>query len=119
VRLLRIFAACILLLSPCFANEEVVEIGNVQVARSLSGAVADPAGAPISGVEVIEVAADWHTTLRSTVTDAQGHWSLAPVPNQKVYYIRLVKGSGFNEVRFRVRLDKRKGKDLRVKLPLA
>jgi hypothetical protein len=119
VKLLGTVAACVLLLSPCFANEQVVEIGNVQVARSLSGTVADPADAPISHVQVIEVAADWHTTLRSTVTDAEGHWSLAPVANQKVYYIRLVKGSGFNEVRFRVRLDKQKGKDLRVKIPLA
>jgi hypothetical protein len=119
VKLAGIITACVLLLSPCFANEEVVEIGNVQVARSLSGNVTDPTGASISGVQVIEVAADWHTTRRSTVTDAQGQWSLPPVANQKVYYIRLVKGRGFNEVRFRVRLDKRKGKVLGVKLPLA
>jgi hypothetical protein len=114
-----IIATCVLLLCPCFANEEIVEIGNVQVAKSLSGTVTDTTDAPIIGVQVIEVTTDWHTTLRNTVTDAQGHWSLAPVANQKVYCIRLVKGGGFNEVRFRVRLDQRKGKELRVKLPLA
>jgi hypothetical protein len=119
MKLLGLIAACVLLLSICFANEEVVEIGDLQIAKSLSATVTDPTDAPIPGVRVTEVRLDWQTTLRSTVTDAQGHWSLAPVPNQKVYYIRLVKGSGFNEVRFRVRLDKQKGQDLRIKLPLA
>lgn len=119
VKSVGILVACILLIAPCFGNETVVEFANVQIADSLSGTVTDPTDAPISGVQVIEVAADWQTTLRSTVTDAQGRWSLAPDSNQKLYYIRLVKGGGFNEVRFRVRLDKRKGKELRVKLPLA
>jgi hypothetical protein len=41
------------------------------------------------------------------------------MPHQKVYYIRLIKGGGFNELRFHVRLDYRKGKKLRMKLSLA
>ena len=119
MKILGIIIASVLLLSTCLANEEVVEIGNVQVAKSLSGTVTDPVDAPVPGVQVIEVKSDWKTMVRSTVTDANGQWSLAPVPHQKVYYIRLIKGGGFNELRFHVRLDRRKGKELRMKLPLA
>jgi hypothetical protein len=111
--------ASVLLLSTSLANEQVVEIGNVQFAKSLSGTVIDPTDAPVPDVQVIEVKSDWKTMVRSTVTDANGHWSLAPVPHQKVYYIRLTKRGGFNELRFHVRLDSRKGKALRMKLPLA
>jgi hypothetical protein len=42
VKILGIIVASVLLLCTCFANEEVVEIGNVQVAKSLSGTVTDP-----------------------------------------------------------------------------
>src|SRR5438132_554230 len=105
MKLLGILATCLLIVAPFFASEETVEIGGVQMAKSLGGTVTDPADAPMSGVQVIEVSEDWHTTVRSTVTDARGHWSLAPVPNEKVYYIRIVKGGGFDELRFRVRLD--------------
>jgi hypothetical protein len=119
VKTFGLIAVSVLLLCTCFANEEVVEIGNVQVAKALSGTVADPTDAPIPGVQVIEVTSDWKTTIRNTVTDNDGRWSLAPVAHQKLYYIRLVKGAGFNELRFRVRIDSRKGKALRMKLPLA
>ena len=119
MKLLGIVATCIFLLPTCLADEKTVEIGYVQLAKSLSGTVTDPSGLPVAGVQVIEVLPDWQKTLRSTITDARGYWSLVPIQNQTVYFIRLVKRSGFNEVRVRIRLDKRKGKALRIKLPLA
>jgi hypothetical protein len=114
-----IAAALLVLVSACFAGVEVVEIGNLQVSKTLGGTVADPSGFPLPGVQVIEVASDWKTVLRSTKTNSQGQWSLEPVSNPRVYYFRLVKDGGFNEVRFRVKLNNHKGKELRINLPLS
>jgi hypothetical protein len=119
VKTASIAAALLVLLSTCFAGVEVVEIGNVQVSKTLGGTVADPSDSPLPDVQVIEVASDWNTILRTTTTNAQGRWSLPPVVNRRIYRFRLVKVGGFNEVRFRVRLNKRKGKELRINLPLS
>ncbi len=109
---------CVLLLSTCFANEKIVESSHVQIAKSLSGTVVDTAGFPLSGVRVIEVKSNWQSTQRSTVTDSEGRWSLVPVANRQVYYIRIVASVLFKEVRIRVRVDPKKGKDLRIEVPL-
>ena len=110
----------LLLLSPCFAGVEIVEIGNVQFSKTLGGIVADTTDSPLADVRVIEVAADWQTTIRSTMTDTEGRWSLPPVPNQSIYFLRFItKQCCFNEVRCRVKLNKRKGKELRINLPLS
>jgi hypothetical protein len=109
-----------LLLLPCFAGVEIVEIGNVQLTKSLGGIVANPADSPLADVQVIEVTSDWRTTIRSTSTDAEGRWSLPPVPGQGIYFFRFItKQCCFNEVRCRVKLNKRKGKELRISLPLS
>jgi hypothetical protein len=63
---------------------ETVEINNVQFSKILGGIVVDPTGSPLVGVEVIEVASDWHTTIRSTKTDVEGRWSVPPVQKQKI-----------------------------------
>jgi hypothetical protein len=104
----------------CFAGVEIIEIGNVQFSKTLGGIVADTTDSPLADVQVIEVAADWQTTIRSTRTDAEGRWSLPPVPNQSIYFLRFItKQCCFNEVRCRVKLNKRKGKELRINLPLS
>jgi hypothetical protein len=110
----------LLLLSPCFAGVEIVEIGNVQFCKTLDGVVVDPTDSPLANVQVIEVTPDWQTTNRMTRTDAEGRWSLPPVPNQDVYFLRFItKQCCFNEVRCRAKLNKRQGKALRIKLPLS
>jgi len=108
------------LMSPCFAGIETVEIGNVQFAEILGGIVIDPAGSPLADVQVIEVAPDWRTIIRITRTDADGRWSLPPVPKRRIYFLRFItKQCCFNQVRCRVKLSKRKGKELRIELPLS
>jgi hypothetical protein len=115
-----LLAAASLLLSPCFAGVETVEIGNVQFTKTPGGIVTDPADSPLADVQVIEVRSDWQTTIRSTRTDAEGRWSLTPVPGQGIYFFRFItKQCCFNEVRCRVKLNKRKGKELRISLPLS
>ncbi len=99
---------------------EIVEIGNLQLTKTLGGIVVAPDDSPLADVEVIEVAPDWQTTVRKAKTDRDGRWSLPPVSDQKIYYLRFVtKQCCFNEVRCRVRLNKRKGKGLTIKLPLS
>ena len=115
-----LLAIASLLLSPCFAGVEIVEIGNVQFTKTLGGIVADPVDSPLADVQVIEVTSDWQTTIRSTRTDAEGRWSLPPVSGQGVYFFRFItKQCCFNEVRCRMKLNKRKGKELRISLPLS
>ena len=110
----------LLLLSPCFAGVEIVEIRNMQFCKTLGGIVVDPTDTPLADVQIVEVAPDWQTTIRSTRTDAQGRWSLPSVPNQHIYFLRFItKQCCFNEVRCRVKLNKRKGKELRIDLPLS
>jgi|SRR5579871_1625452 len=115
-----ILSLTLLLLAPSFAGVEIAEIGNVQFTKTLGGVVDAPFDAPLANVQVIEVTSDWHTTVRSTMTDKEGRWSLPPVPKQQMYYLRFItKQCCFNELRCRVKLSKRKGKELRISLPLS
>jgi hypothetical protein len=110
----------LLLLSPCFAGVETLEIGNIQFSKTLGGIVTDTADSPLADVQVIEVASEWQTPVRSTTTDAEGRWTLPPIPARQVYFLRFItKECCFNEVRCRVKLNKRKGKALRINLPMS
>lgn len=100
------------------AGVEAVQIPD-QVCTTLSGIVTAPGGQTIPNVQVLEVNSHWKTTLRSTTTDAFGHWSLAPVPKRKVYYLRFVGPIGFNQVWIRVMIDSHNGKQLQVALPVS
>jgi hypothetical protein len=98
----------------------IVEIGNIQFSKSLSGIVLAPDDSRLKDVEVVEVSSDWHTTIRVARTDSEGRWSLPANPNQRVYFLRFVtKQCCFNEVRCKVSLSKGKGKELSIKLPLS
>jgi hypothetical protein len=119
-RELALIVSVALLMSPCFAGVEIVEIGNAQIIKSLGGTVADPADSPLSNVQVVEVTPDWQTTIRSTTTDAKGRWSLPVVSGRRTYLLRFItKQCCFNEVRCRVKLNNRKGKELHITLPLS
>jgi len=111
----------LLLLPPCLGGGvETVEIGNVQFTKFLGGVVADATGAPLADVQVVEVTPDWHATIRITKTNADGRWSLLPRPKGGIYFLRFItKQCCFNEVRCRVELRKRTGKELRITLPVS
>ena len=51
------------------AQYQVIELANVQLAKSLSAVVEDPAGSPLSNVLVQEFSPDWKTVLRTSATD--------------------------------------------------
>jgi hypothetical protein len=113
-----LFVLSMTLFSSAFAGVETVEIGKIQIARTLTGTVVDPSDSALPGVQVLEVSSDWKTVLRATTTDSSGKWLLAPVPKQQVYYLRFI-AYGFNPLQVRVELNHRKGRDLRFKLPIA
>lgn len=95
-----------------------IEIENVQLARSLSAVVSDPAGSPIPGVVVEELSSDWKESLRSTKTDAAGGFTFAPVKGRDVYYLQF-RMNGFNPLRVRVKIDLKRGKKLQLKMEIA
>ncbi|MGA9305255.1 MAG: carboxypeptidase-like regulatory domain-containing protein [Candidatus Sulfotelmatobacter sp.] len=113
-----LFVLSIALFSSAFAGVETVEIGKIQIARALTGTIVDPSDSALPGVQVLEVSSDWKTVLRTTTTDSNGNWLLAPVPKQQIYYLRFI-ANGFDPLQVRVELNHRKGKDLRFKLPIA
>ena len=100
------------------AQYQTIEIENVQLARSLAAVVLDPTGSPIPGVLVEESSPNWKESLRSTRTDATGGFSFAPVKGRNVYYLQL-RMDGFDPLRVRVKIDPKRGKNLRLKLEVA
>ena len=113
-----LFVSSIALFSSAFAGVETVKIGKTQIARALTGTIVDPSDSVLPGVQVLEVSSDWKTVLGTTTSDSNGNWLLAPVPKQQIYYLRFIT-DGFNRLQVRVELNRRKGKDLRFKLPIA
>lgn len=115
-------AALVLFAAPCTSlagGVEIVEIGKVRLTTDLGGIIVAPDDSPLAGVEVIEVTPDWRTTLRVTKTGIDGRWSLSPASND-VHYLRFItKQCCFNELRCRVKINKRKGKELTLKLELS
>jgi hypothetical protein len=115
---LALFVLSMAMFPSALAQFQTVEIGKIQIAKTLTGTVVDPVDSAVPAVQVLEVSSDWKTVLRSTTTDGNGKWSLAPVPGQEVYYLRFV-AYGFNPLQARVELNPRKGRDLRFKLSIA
>lgn len=100
------------------AQVQIVEIEKVQLATSLAAVVTDITGTRRSGVLVEEFSSDWKQSLRSTKTDAKGRFTLAPVKGRDVYYLQL-RMDGFDPLRVRVKIDPKKGKNLRLELKIA
>jgi hypothetical protein len=109
---------CMAISSSAFAQWATVEIGKIQIAKTLTGTVVDPADSAVPAVQVLEVSSDWKTVLRTTTTGSNGKWFLPPTPGQQVYYLRFV-ADGFDPLQVRVELNHRKGRDLRFKLVIA
>jgi len=100
------------------AQYTTIEIEKVQLVRSLAAVVLDRAGSPIPGVLVEECSSDWKQSLRSIKTDATGGFTFASVKGRDVYYLQL-RMNGFNLLRVRVKIDPKRGKNLRLKLQVA
>jgi len=115
---LALFVLSMAMFPSALAQFQTVEIGKIQIAKTLTGTIVDPVDSAVPGVQVLEVSSDWKTVLRTTTTDRNGKWSLAPVPKQQVYYLRFI-AYGFNPLQVRVKLNRTKGMDLRFQLPIA
>ena len=108
--------------SNLLANEETVEM-RLQRVKSLGGVVVLPNGDPVVGAQVVEYSSDWHTELRRTETDSQGHFALTPVKGRKLYYLQITARDahnvGINPLRVPLQISRFRGKDqlvLRLKL---
>ena len=100
------------------AQYQTIELEKVQLARSLDAEVFDPAGSPISVALVEELSSEWKEMLRTTKTDPTGKFSFAPVKGRDVYYLQI-RMDGFDPLRIRLKIDPKKGKNLRLKLKVA
>jgi hypothetical protein len=113
-----LFILSMAVFSTAFAGVETVEIVKIQTTKLLSGTIVDPTDSAMPGVQVIEMSSDWKTVLRTTKTDSNGKWFLAPVEKQQIYYLRFLT-DGFNPLQVRIKLVHRNGTALRFKLPIS
>lgn len=83
-RLFRLTALIGLLCLPAVieAQYQVIELADVQLAKSVGATIQDPTGDPVPKAVVQEFSADWKTGLRSSSTDAQGKFSFTPAPGR-------------------------------------
>ena len=100
------------------AQYQIIELTDVQLAKSLSAVVQDPSGSPLSDVLVQEFSPDWKTVLRTSATDNHGRFTLARVQGRKIYCLQL-STPGFDPLRLRVQVDRRRGVNLKLKLTIA
>jgi hypothetical protein len=100
------------------AQYQVIELAEVQLAKSLGATIQDSAGAPVPKAVVQEFSADWKTVLRSGSTDTHGRFSFTPAPGRTIYFIEI-SAPGFDPLRFRLQVDPKRGARLKLKLTVA
>jgi hypothetical protein len=100
------------------AQYQVIELADVQLAKSVSATIEDPTGAPVPNAVVQEFSADREIVLRSTSTDTHGRFSFTPVPSRTIYFIQI-SAPGFDLLRFRLKVDTKRGANLKLKLTVA
>jgi hypothetical protein len=119
---------CLLLFSlRAVAQNTIVEIEELQFAKSVAGIVTDPSHAAIGSVTVEERTEDWKKVLHTTETDDKGRFRFHvhskgrfrfPAPGKPVYYLEFSR-SGFNRVRLKLELDKKAEPVIKVEMPVA
>jgi Carboxypeptidase regulatory-like domain len=119
----RLFELAAIIALLCFpmkiaAQYQLIELADVQSAKSLGATIQDPTGAPISKAQVQEFSADWKTVLRSTSSDSDGSFSFTPVRGRRIYFIQI-SAPGFDPLRFRLHVDAKRGTSLKLKLTIA
>src|SRR5579885_444782 len=119
-RLVRLAALVGLLCFPTIieAQYQVIELADVQLAKSVGATIEDPNGAPVPKAVVQEFSADWKTVLRSISTGTQGKFSFTSTPGRTIYFIQI-SAPGFDPLRFRLKVDTKRGASLRLKLTVA
>ncbi|HKS67836.1 MAG TPA: carboxypeptidase-like regulatory domain-containing protein [Candidatus Acidoferrales bacterium] len=119
-RLVRLAALAGLLCFPAGieAQYQVIELADVQLTKSVGATVQDPTGAPVPKAVVREFGADWKTVLRSSSTDTQGKFSFTPTPGRTIYFFQI-SAPGFDPLRFRLKVDTKRGASLELKLTVA
>ena len=118
---------CLLLFSlRAVAQNTIVEIEELQFAKSVAGIVTDPSHAAIGSVTVEERTEDWKKVLRTTETDDKGRFRFKvhskgrfrfPAPTKPVYYLEFSR-SGFKQVRLKLQLDKKAEPVIMVEMPV-
>jgi hypothetical protein len=119
-RLVRLAAFVGLLCFPRIteAQYESIDLVDVQFAKSVGATIEDATGAPVPKAVVQEFSADWKTVLRSSSTDTQGKFLFTPAPGRTIYFIQI-SAPGFNPLRFRLKVDTKRGTSLKLKLTVA
>ena len=100
------------------AQYQIIELADVQLVKSLSAMVQDPSGSPLTDVLVQEFSPDWKTVLRTSATDNHARFTPAGVQGRKIYCLQL-STPGFDPLRLRVQIDRRRGVNLKLKVTIA
>lgn len=109
-------AILLLMARDVHAVYETVTIEKPFHARSVSGVVVDPSGAPVSGVTVDDCDPSFERVVRSTTTAENGSFDL-PKDKKSVHYLSF-RARGFNPLRITVVLRTFAHANFRVKLPI-
>src|SRR5215470_13468469 len=100
------------------AQYQIVDLADVQLAKSIGATIQDPIGVPVPKAVVQEFSSDWKTVLRSGATDTRGKFSFSPAKGRTIYFIQI-SAPGFDPLRFRLQVDAKRGASLKLKLKLA
>jgi hypothetical protein len=119
-RLFKLAATLALLcFSPSIDTQQfIVELADVQSAKSLSAIVQDPSGSPIPKALVQEFSSAWDTVLRASSTDAHGRFLLSPVQGRRIYFLQI-SAPGFNSLRVRIQVYRMRRATLKLTLELS
>ena len=104
-RVIGIALAYICFAASASAVRELVVIQEPQLAQRVEGVVLDFSGDPIAGVTVTDRTQDGVTILRSTTTDAKGHFRFSTQAGKSVYCIRFDHPL-WNPLQVTLKLDK-------------
>jgi hypothetical protein len=104
-RLIIVALACALFVAAAYAVRELVIIQEPQLAQRVEGTVLDPTGAPIAHMTVTDRAENGVDVLRSTKTDAKGHFHFPSQRGKNVYCLRF-DDPLWNPLQLTLKLDK-------------
>src|SRR6185295_5985184 len=95
-------------------QSQILYLSPVQV-KSVSGVLQDEEGTPLRDATVEEFTSNWKKVLRTTATNSDGEFLFTTVKARKIYWLQ-VSPTGFNPLRMQLKLDRERGKSLKLKL---
>jgi len=116
VRVLRLTGIAVLLYVTMRVEgqSQILYLSPVQV-KSVSGVLQDEEGTPLRDATVEEFTSNWKKVLRTTATNSDGEFLFTTVKARKIYWLQ-VSPTGFNPLRMQLKLDRERGKSLKLKL---